>query len=439
MVVPHLGMGLPRSSIYNTAVLVAFALTAYGMARLARELTGDALVGVLAGALVRGGAVPLRAPPRAAASRLDGLGAALPRVSPARRRRSRPRARCAPRRRLPGARVARLLVPSRVRGGDHHAARASRARGVTRPRDGVAPAAPSGLVLASRVGRARRPVAARRCSCARQREPILGAHDPLAFSADAAVVLRPGLVGARRPGRGSKRRTSDSRVAALAILGAFRDRSRSPRFSWSRSSARLLALGPVLHVARRSRSVGACPTRISSRAFRASASRGCRCASGTSCTRVSSSRRRSGSRRSAGSVGRRRSRRVRSSRSRRSRSGSTGRGPVIDLGLSGAGADASLGRRSSSRGRSSTSREAAGRPMWHATLHRKPIVGGYIGRRPEAARGLARPPARARGRSCRPRRRSRSRVSIPRSTSTPIPGQAMASPATVSPPTGTAA
>ena len=37
--------------IYNTAVLVAFALTAYGMACLARELTGDVLAGVLAGLL----------------------------------------------------------------------------------------------------------------------------------------------------------------------------------------------------------------------------------------------------------------------------------------------------------------------------------------------------------------------------------------------------
>jgi hypothetical protein len=40
--------------IYNTAVLVAFALTAYGMACLARELTGDVLAGVLAGLLFAG-------------------------------------------------------------------------------------------------------------------------------------------------------------------------------------------------------------------------------------------------------------------------------------------------------------------------------------------------------------------------------------------------
>jgi hypothetical protein len=41
-------------AIYNTAVVLAFALTVYGMARLARELTGDELCGGLAGLLFAG-------------------------------------------------------------------------------------------------------------------------------------------------------------------------------------------------------------------------------------------------------------------------------------------------------------------------------------------------------------------------------------------------
>jgi hypothetical protein len=40
---------LPEPAIYNTAVVAAFALTVYGMARLVRELTGDATCGAAAG------------------------------------------------------------------------------------------------------------------------------------------------------------------------------------------------------------------------------------------------------------------------------------------------------------------------------------------------------------------------------------------------------
>ena len=50
LVLPLWGF-VPEIAIYNTALLVAFALSVYGMFRLARELTGDALVGFLAGVL----------------------------------------------------------------------------------------------------------------------------------------------------------------------------------------------------------------------------------------------------------------------------------------------------------------------------------------------------------------------------------------------------
>jgi hypothetical protein len=53
LVVPLWGV-LPEMAIYNTAVLVAFTLTAWGLARLARELTGDDLCGMLAGILFAG-------------------------------------------------------------------------------------------------------------------------------------------------------------------------------------------------------------------------------------------------------------------------------------------------------------------------------------------------------------------------------------------------
>ncbi|MBI3769060.1 MAG: hypothetical protein HY271_11295 [Deltaproteobacteria bacterium] len=48
LVLPLWGL-LPEVAIYNTAVLVAFALTAYGMFRLARELTVDVLCALLSG------------------------------------------------------------------------------------------------------------------------------------------------------------------------------------------------------------------------------------------------------------------------------------------------------------------------------------------------------------------------------------------------------
>jgi hypothetical protein len=53
LVVPLWGW-LPEIAIYNVAVLFAFTLTAYGMARLAREVTGDELCAVLAGLLFAG-------------------------------------------------------------------------------------------------------------------------------------------------------------------------------------------------------------------------------------------------------------------------------------------------------------------------------------------------------------------------------------------------
>ena len=50
LVLPLWGL-LPEVAIYNTAVLFAFTLTAYGMFRLARELTGDTSCALLSGVL----------------------------------------------------------------------------------------------------------------------------------------------------------------------------------------------------------------------------------------------------------------------------------------------------------------------------------------------------------------------------------------------------
>lgn len=42
---------LPEVAIYNTAVILALSLTVYGMSRLVRDVTNDSLIGLLAGAL----------------------------------------------------------------------------------------------------------------------------------------------------------------------------------------------------------------------------------------------------------------------------------------------------------------------------------------------------------------------------------------------------
>src|SRR6185369_15055607 len=42
---------VPEVAIYNTAVLLALTLSAYGMYRLARELTGDTVIALLTGML----------------------------------------------------------------------------------------------------------------------------------------------------------------------------------------------------------------------------------------------------------------------------------------------------------------------------------------------------------------------------------------------------
>jgi len=120
LVLPLWGL-LPEVAIYNTAVVFAFALTAYGMFRLTREVTGDVLCALLSGVLFA--AVPYHFRPSAGAPppHVDGLDPALRRPSsphavrggPAPRRRAR---RSLPRPRLPG-----VLVPSAIRGSDQRA------------------------------------------------------------------------------------------------------------------------------------------------------------------------------------------------------------------------------------------------------------------------------------------------------------------------------
>ncbi len=227
--------------IYNTAVLVAFALTAYGMACLARELTGDVLAGVLAGLLFAG--VPYHYAHLRGQLHLVSMGwVPLYLVYLLRVVDDRGRERDAL---LAGVFLALaslaswyhlvfavvITIPLAIAGAwRHHGLDGARRLARRATVLGLAWAVLAGPLLAA-------------IFVARQREPILGAHDPIALSADAAAFFDPASLALAADGEQAT--YVGFTVAVLAVLGAFHDRS-ARRFLVVAVVGGLLALGPML-------------------------------------------------------------------------------------------------------------------------------------------------------------------------------------------------
>lgn len=239
LVLPLWGL-VPEIAIYNTAVLLAFALTAYGMARLARELTGDDLCGVLAGILFAGvpyhyahlahlhllsmGWVPLyvlhllrlvddRGGNRDAL--LGGLWLAL--------------ASLASWYHLFFAAV--ITVPLVIGGAWHRRGSAGARRFLRRSVVlGLVWLVLAGPLLAAMI-------------VTKQREDVLGAHDAAVFSADAATFFDPAAM--RLLADGEHATFVGFTVAVLALLGAMTAR-RGREFLVIAVIGGWLTLGPVL-------------------------------------------------------------------------------------------------------------------------------------------------------------------------------------------------
>jgi hypothetical protein len=222
-------------------VLFAFALTAYGMARLARDLTDDALSGVLAGLMFAG--VPYHYAHLRGHLHLVSMGwVPLYVVHLLRIVDDRGRTRDAV---LAGVFLALaslaswyhllfaavISVPLVLAGSWWRHGHA-----------GVGRMLRQCVVLALAWGVLAGPLLAAMVVTLR-REPIDGAHDPLSFSADASSFFDRGSMAL--VAKGEHATYAGFTVVALALLGAIRDRRARPFLVVAVVGA-LLTLGPVL-------------------------------------------------------------------------------------------------------------------------------------------------------------------------------------------------